>query len=334
MKDNNRLLPGVSVVIPVYNSEGSLQELIIELEKALRTVCSNNTENFQFEVILVNDGSQDQSWEAIDRLSKMYPWVRGINLMRNYGQHNALLCGVRESCFNIVVTIDDDFQHPPREIPKLLAKLSEGYDVVYGSPIKQKHSLWRNLASYFTRLALQGTMGIENARKVSAFRAFRTQIRDSFTSYQSPFVILDALLAWGTTNFVAIPVNHEPRYIGESHYTFKKLMLHAINMVTGFSVIPLQFASMVGFSFAFFGMLVLIYVVGRYMIQRGSVPGFSFLASIIAIFSGVQLFALGIIGEYLARIYFRIMEKPTYIIREETGNDGKIITSQGISDDE
>jgi len=319
--DSPSLIPGLSVVVPVFNSQDTLQELIIRLDKASIYFNSTEEKSDQFEVILVNDGSNDHSWETIIRLNKSFPWVRGINLMRNYGQHNALLCGVRASRFDTIVTIDDDLQHPPEEICKLLSKLTEGYDVVYGMPIKQKHSLWRNLASYFIRLALQSTMGIENARKVSAFRVFRTQIRDAFVSYQSPYVILDVLLAWGTTLFVAIPVNHETRQRGTSNYTFKKLILHGINMTTGFTVIPLQLASLTGFGFAFFGLLVLLYVIGRYLIERGSVPGFPFLASIIAIFSGVQLFALGIIGEYLARIHFRIMEKPSYIVRDETGTE-------------
>jgi undecaprenyl-phosphate 4-deoxy-4-formamido-L-arabinose transferase len=328
MKDST-LFPGISIVIPVYNSEDTLQELVLRLESTLQEPGLNMAEKLPYEIILVNDGSEDQSWETISRLSQNNQCVRGINLMRNYGQHNALLCGVRASRFDTVVTIDDDLQHPPEEIPKLLSKLSEGYDVVYGTPIKQKHSLWRNLGSYFTRLALQGTIGIENARKVSAFRALRTQIREAFTGYQSPFVILDVLLAWGTTNFVSIPVHHETRHTGVSNYTFRKLMVHAINMTTGFTVIPLQLASMAGFGFAFFGMLVLFYVIGRYLIQQGSVPGFPFLASIIAIFSGVQLFALGIMGEYLARIHFRIMEKPTYIVRDQIDFGGKEISERG-----
>jgi undecaprenyl-phosphate 4-deoxy-4-formamido-L-arabinose transferase len=244
--------------------------------------------------------------------------VRGINLMRNYGQHNALLCGVRSASYEIVVTLDDDLQNPPEEIPKLLNELDQGYDVVYGTPIKQQHGLWRNLASYFTRLALQSTMGVDNARKVSAFRALRTQLRQAFDNYQSPFVTLDVLLTWGATRFSAVQVNHEPRQVGASNYTFRKLVQHAINLITGFTTLPLQLASMMGFGFALFGLLVLIYVVGRYLIQGGSVPGFPFLASTIAIFSGVQLFALGIIGEYLARMHFRLMERPTYVIREET----------------
>ena len=314
------LKSGISVVVPVYNSEKMLEELVQRLGSALDGL------GLDYEIILVNDGSRDQSWREINRLcvrsadpgqvSKPHTPVRGINLMRNYGQHNALLCGVRAARFDRVVTMDDDLQHPPDEIPALLAKLDEGYDVVYGTPIHQQHSLWRKLASYFTRLALQSAMGVENARQVSAFRAFRTQIRTAFERYQSPFVILDVLLAWGTTRFTSLPVHHDPRQSGVSNYTFRMLLIHAINMVTGFTVLPLQLASLMGFGFAVFGILVLFYVIGRYLIQGGSVPGFPFLASIVAIFSGVQLFALGIIGEYLARMHFRIMEKPTYVIRE------------------
>lgn len=309
-----QLSEGLSVVIPVYNSTEILPELTSRLEAALRDCCN------QYEVIFINDGSRDESWTTITRLAQTHNWIRGINLMRNYGQHNALLCGLRAARYTVTVTMDDDLQHPPEEIPRLLEKLEDGFDVVYGTPLRQQHGLWRNLASYFTRLALQSTMGVENARKVSAFRALRTQVRHAFDQYQSPFVILDVLLTWGTMRFATVQTQHEPRHSGASNYTFSKLIFHAINMLTGFTVLPLQLASLMGFGFAVFGGLILLYVIGRFVIEGGSVPGFPFLASIIAIFSGVQLFALGIIGEYLARMHFRIMDKPTYVIREEIGN--------------
>lgn len=237
--------------------------------------------------------------------------------MRNYGQHNALLAGIREAQYSVIVTMDDDLQNPPEEIPLLLAKLHEGYDVVYGTPAREQHGPWRDLASRVTKLVLQSAMGAETARKVSAFRVFRTQVREAFANYQGPFVSIDVLLTWGTTRFAAVSVRHDPRRIGKSNYTFRKLVTHALNMMTGFSVLPLQLASLMGFCFALFGLLVLVYVLGRYLIQGGSVPGFPFLASTIAIFSGVQLLSLGIIGEYLSRMHFRIMEKPTYVIRQQ-----------------
>ena len=301
----------ISVVVPVYNSEGSLPELIERLEKTLRAASPG------FEVVLVNDGSRDRSWDVICEIAQAHDWVRGIDLMRNYGQHNALLCGIRLAQNDIIVTVDDDLEHPPEEIPKLLDKLAEGFDVVYGTPQKQRHGLWRNLASRLAKLALQSTMGAETARKVSAFRVFRTQLRDAFAQYQGPFVSIDVLLTWATTHFVAVPVRHEPRRVGASNYTFRKLVTHALNMMTGFSTLPLQFASVIGFFFTFFGFGILAYVIVRYIIEGGSVPGFAFLASIIAIFSGAQLFALGIIGEYLARMHFRMMDRPPYIVRNQ-----------------
>jgi undecaprenyl-phosphate 4-deoxy-4-formamido-L-arabinose transferase len=300
---------GLSVVIPVYNSQDSLRPLMQRVEPVL----SHQTSNF--EIILVNDGSRDQSWQSIEELADELPYVCGINLMRNYGQHNALLCGIRQAQYETVVTIDDDLQHPPEEIPKLLDKLAEGHDVVYGTPQQEQHGFWRDMASQVTKLALQSAMGADIARNVSAFRVFRTRLRNAFASYQSPFVSIDILLTWGTTRFAAVPVRHEPRQIGQSNYTFRKLVTHALNMMTGFSTVPLQLASILGFGFTLFGIGVFIYVIGRFFIQGGSVPGFPFLASVIAIFSGVQLFMLGIIGEYLARMHFRLMDRPAYTVR-------------------
>jgi undecaprenyl-phosphate 4-deoxy-4-formamido-L-arabinose transferase len=271
-----------------------------------------------FEVILVDDGSTDASWSVIRNLAARDTAVRGLQLMRNYGQHNALLAGIRAARGNIIVTIDDDLQHPPEEIPKLLGALDRGSDVVYGTPFKMPHSLTRNLASWFTKLAVQKAMGAETARNVSAFRAFRTRLRDAFANYRSPFVSIDVMLTWSTTRFSAVAVEHRPREIGTSHYTLRTLMRHGLTMVTGFSTLPLRLASLIGFSFTLLGFGVLSFVVARYWMQGGSVPGFPFLASIIAIFSGAQLFALGIIGEYLARMHVRLMDRPAYSIAETT----------------
>lgn len=299
----------ISVVIPVFNSEGSLADLVARLEKVLTSLAVD------FEAVFVNDGSIDNSLKVLKDLEKNYAWVTYLDLMRNYGQHNAVLCGIRAAKNEIIVTMDDDLQHPPEEIPKLLDKMSEGYDVVYGVPEKEQHGILRDIASQFTKLALQSSMGVDIARNVSAFRAFYTYVRDAFANYQSPFLSIDVLLTWGTTRFSAIPVKHNPREIGVSNYTFRKLITHAINMMTGFSTLPLQVASLLGFVLTFFGFGILLYVIIRFFIQGSSVPGFPFLASIIAIFSGAQLFALGIIGEYLARMHFRSMEKPAYVIR-------------------
>ena len=161
-------------------------------------------------------------------------------------------------------------------------------------------------------------MGAETARKVSAFRAFRTPIREAFAEYRGPFVSIDVLLTWGTTRFTAVTVKHDERRLGQSNYSLGKLAAHAMNMMTGFSTLPLQLASIVGFTFTLFGMGTLVFVLVRYFAHGVAVPGFAFLASMISIFSGAQLFALGVIGEYLARMHFRLMERPPYAVRTAT----------------
>ncbi|MGH7991912.1 MAG: glycosyltransferase family 2 protein [Limisphaerales bacterium] len=303
----------VSVVVPVYNSELILPELIKRLEPVLVS------ETRQYEVILVNDGSRDQSWKVIRELSHAFPWIHGINLMRNYGQHNALLCGIRAARNEIIVTMDDDLQHPPEEIPAMLAELSlRNADVVYGRPEREQHGFWRDLASRATKLAMEQMIEATGARDISSFRAFRTHLRDGFAGYHSPFVSIDVLLTWSTTHATAIDVRRDPRTIGKSNYNVWKLVVSTINVITAFSTLPLRVATLLGFLMALFGTGVLVYVVRNYLVY-GSIPGFPFLACIIAIFSGTQLVGLGIIGEYLGRIFLRSMGRPVYAIGETTG---------------
>lgn len=305
----SKLNDSLSIVVPVYNSRESLPLLLSRLESVLPGLAR------QFEVIFVNDGSRDGTEEVLDEEAGRYPWAVPIHLMRNYGQHNALLCGIRAAQYDTVVTMDDDLQNPPEEIPRLLEKLNEGFDVVYGYPRSESHGLFRDFASRITKIALQAGMGVDVASRVSSFRAFRTMVREGFADYRGAFVSIDVLLSWSTTRFAAIPVDNPPREVGASNYTIRKLVRHAMNMMTGFTVLPLQIASVLGFSFAVFGFFTLVYVVGRYLISGHNVPGFAFLASILSIFSGVQLFSLGIFGEYLARVHFRVMDRPTYAKR-------------------
>lgn len=305
--------PRLSVVVPVYRSKEVLETLYGRLDAAIRGI------DPRYELILVEDDGGDGSWEVIEKLARQDSKVRGIRLARNYGQHSALLCGVRAARGEIVVTLDDDLQNPPEEIGILLDRLEAGFDVVYGTPERQHHGILRNLASRVTKLALQEAMGAQTAGKVSAFRVFRTRLRDAFAGYRGPSVNIDVLLTWGTARFDAVTVAHAPRTTGQSGYTFGRLVTHAINMMTGFSTLPLQVASILGLVFSLFGSAILIYVLVRYLVEGSSVPGFPFLASIIALFSGVQLFALGVIGEYMARMHFRSMDRPPYAERETTG---------------
>ena len=303
---------GISVIIPVYNSEGTLPELTQRICATLKTYRGS------FEILLVNDGSRDNSWQIIQSLHKSNSAIKGLNLMRNYGQHNALLCGIRSAIYDTIATLDDDLQHPPEEILKLVEALDEKVDVVHGLPQKLVHSPWRNFSSKATKFFLAKALGINRIKYISAFRAFRTDLRRSFESFNSPSVIIDALLTWGTERFATVEVHEEPRQIGRSNYTLAKLIRLGLIVLTGFSTIPLRFATLMGFFLTIFGVLVLAYVVLRYNLE-GSIPGFPFLASIISIFSGAQLFTLGIFGEYLGTIFQRSMNYPAYVLDDENG---------------
>jgi glycosyltransferase involved in cell wall biosynthesis len=303
----------LSVVVPVYNSAGTLEELHRRLSDVLENI------DAEFELLFVNDGSADASWERILDLAAADERVRGLNLMRNYGQHNALLAGIRSASNEVVVTLDDDLQNPPEEIPKLLAKLDEGFDVVYGDAEERGFGFVRNVGTALSKLALRWVIGSDVAGKVSAFRAFRTDLREAFADYEAPYVSIDVLLSWGTTKFGAVQVAHRERAEGRSSYTFGRLATHALNVMTGFSTRPLRIASLVGLAFTLFGVAVLAIVIVTYVVEGGSVPGFPFLASVIAIFSGAQLLTLGIIGEYLARMHMRVMDRPPFAVREEIG---------------
>jgi glycosyltransferase involved in cell wall biosynthesis len=300
----------ISVVIPVYNGSDTLALLVEQLLQVLPSISN------PFEIILINDGSPDDSWQVIQQLAQTNPSIRGFNMMRNYGQHNALLCGIRNARMEVIITMDDDLQHPPSEIPKLIAKLQEGYDVVYGCPDKLPHSIMRNFFSRFTKKLLATVMGVKTVKELSAFRAIRTDIRKAFANYNNAGVIIDALLAWGTTSFASITVHEDPRTIGHSNYNFFNLASQAFLILTGFSTIPLRFASWMGFILTMVGIVIFVYVVIIYW-TVGSIPGFPFLSSMISIFSGAQLFALGIFGEYLSRIFDASMKRPVYIIQQE-----------------
>lgn len=305
----------VSVVVPVYNSQATLAELTTRIGAVLTPLVQC------FEIIFVNDGSRDRSWEVVTRLAEQNPNIRGLNLMHNYGQHNALLAGIQRARYEVIVTIDDDLQHPPEEIPKLLSILREGYDVVYGRPVQRNHSAWRNVSSKALKTVVKIVLGAEMGSHSSAFRAFRAILRRGFAGFADAQLSIDVLLSWSAARVTHIPVEHQARRVGKSGYTFQKLMLLAFNMLTGYSTLPLRFASGVGLATSLFGLSMFFYVVIRRLLQTTYVPGFAWVASEIALFAGLQLFAIGVIGEYVARLHFRTMGKPPFVIREEVGND-------------
>jgi glycosyltransferase involved in cell wall biosynthesis len=298
---------GLSIVIPVYQGVRTLPTLIDRLALLLPGIAPNH------EVILVDDGSTDGSWSAIKKLTGRHPWILGLRLMRNFGQHNATLCGVRAARYDLTITMDQDLQHRPEDIPYLIAALQAGADVVYATPLRPPRGLLRNFLTTLTKRILATVMDQPSVRDISAYRLFRTDLRDAFSSFTSPSVTLDVLLSWGTSSFSSVPVEIPPA--ATSNYRFYGLAKATLLILTGYSTFPLILASWLGFIMTLFGVGVLIYVATAYL-TSGTLPGFAFLASIISLFSGAQLLVLGIFGEYLAQIFSRSMERPVYVVAE------------------
>jgi undecaprenyl-phosphate 4-deoxy-4-formamido-L-arabinose transferase len=311
-KEGDSELPaGTSVVVPVFNAEATLPELLEQLHTVLDAL------ERPYEIILVDDGSRDGSWRIIEQAAATGR-ARGVALMRNAGQHNALLCGVRLARYATTVTLDDDLQHPPDQLPRLLERLQPGdVDLVYGVPIQPRHAAHRRWGSWLLRQALAAATTREMARSVNSFRAFRTDLRRAFADFSSPAVVLDVLLSWGTNRVGAVSVPHRDRAAGRSNYSAAGLLRAALIVLTAFSTAPLRVASLLGLLMTLFGAAILAYVLSTYFLE-GSLPGFPFLASLAAIFGGAQLFALGILGEYLAQIFERSMHRPSYTVGATT----------------
>jgi glycosyltransferase involved in cell wall biosynthesis len=220
---------GVSIVVPAYNSSRTLNILTKRVFETMDNM------DCDFELVLVNDGSADETWEVIRELVSTNDGIVGLDLLRNFGQHNALLCGIHFARFDTCITLDDDLQHPPEEMPKLLGKLDEGYDVVYGVPVSSQHGIARILGSVFLKWVGTIFFRIQRGTILSAFRVFRKDVIGGFRDWQGPSVSIDAILNWNTNNFAHIKVRHDRRHYGKSNYNIIKLLALSTTMLFGFN---------------------------------------------------------------------------------------------------
>ena len=301
----------ISVVIPVYGSSNHLKNLYQRITNILFEMGVN------YEIIFVEDSGPDDAWEIIKEISLNDLRVKGYKLSKNFGQHNALLCGIRHSEGKLIITMDDDLQHPPEEIPNLINEINNGYDVVYGKPYKDKKNIPRKIFTKLTKSVLSLAIGNFRAKKMSSFRVFRGSLKGSFENFNSEIINIDILLTYAAKNFSEINVKNNYRSSGKSGYNLLKLSKHTINILTGFSTAPLHFASIIGITLSIFGLVIFCYVFIMWLLYKNVLPGFTFLASIISIFSGAQLLAVGILGEYIARIHKKLLNKPSYIVSEK-----------------
>jgi glycosyltransferase involved in cell wall biosynthesis len=305
----------VSVVVPCYRSARTLPRLVEDLMHTLPQVTT------AFEIVLVVDGSPDDTWQVAGQLANKYPETRAIRLARNYGQHNALIAGARNARYEIIVTMDDDLQHPADQVPLLLAALTDDIDLVYGVPVDEEHGFVRSLASRLVKSAMAATLEVPSARSISAFRAFRTFLRDGFEGLDGPHASVDVALSWSTTRVTEVKVRMEERAEGRSNYSFPLLVKHSLNMLTGYSTKPLRLVGYLGFLSAGLGVLLFGVIIYKYAVGATTMAGFTTLASMVALFSGAQMLAIGVLGEYVGRMHSDSMGRPTYVIRERTDVD-------------
>ena len=298
----------VSVVVPVYNASLNLETLVGQISEVLK----NNFDSY--ELILVNDKSLDSSWEKILDLCKLNPWVKGIYLRKNVGQHNAILAGLKFACGNTIITMDDDCQNSPKYIVELCNEVNKGFDVCYANYLTKKHNILRILGSKINNLFVTLLFNKPLSLSLTSFRCISHDIKEEIIKNKSPSVYLDGLILSITRNISKISVTHNKRKSGASNYTFLKLFSLWMQMATGFSVAPLRLASILGIVFSITGFAMSLWLV-FFKSPSTEIPMvWTSLIVVILFLGGIQLLALGIIGEYLGRTYLAANNYPQFSI--------------------
>jgi len=305
----------LSVVIPVYGSELVLPKLTAELDAVMRA------QNWTYEVIYVCDRSPDQSWKVIQDLSRQFASVRGILLRTNVGQHNALIAGLTRAQGRMIVTMDDDLQHNPLDIPLLIAELEAGYDLVYTKFRKRRHPLWKVIGSKVNDLAARVLIKKPADLYLSPFRAFRSELRDEIVKYSGPFTYVDGLLLSATKDIASVEVDHHDRHAGVSYYGLRKSLSLWMKMATSFSAAPLRITSVVGSVIACLGFLLALFFIVERLAFHEFPSGWASIIVTLLILGGFQLIAIGIVGEYLGRVLITMNGRPQYIIKAIEGFD-------------
>lgn len=305
----------VSIIIPVYNGSKTIGPLVEELETEL-------AKQTQLEVVLINDCSpSDNSAEVCRELANTKPWIVFLNLSKNYGEHNAVMAGLAHCSGDVAVIIDDDFQNPPQEIIKLIDEIQKGYDVVFSRYDKKEHHYFRNLGSRLNSWTAQILLQKPKGLYLSSFKAINRFVINELTQYVGPYPYIDGLILQVTQSYSTVTVQHNARQEGESGYTVKKLLALYFNMFTNFSILPLRIASVTGFIFAAIGLILTIVFTIEKFINPNIPMGWASVIVFMSLFAGIQLLALGMIGEYLGRLFMKNNGRKQYTIRETVNLD-------------
>ncbi len=300
----------LSIVIPVYRAERTIGRLVHELADRLGRA-------YHLEIVLVNDGSPDNSAAVCRGLSANLPFVKFLNLSRNFSEHNAVMAGLNYCTGDYVVTMDDDFQNPPGEVAKLVEEIRKGYDVVFSSyAVKQHHAL-RNLGSCVNNWFAMVLLDKPRDLYLSSFKILSRFVVDELIKYDGPYPYVDGLVLRITRNYSRVLVAHDPRREGRSGYTLRKLISLYLNMFTNFSILPLRLASYAGLASSVLGLVLAVYFAIEKIYDPTLPAGWASMIVSLFLIGGIQLFALGMIGEYLGRLFLKDNGRPQFVVREK-----------------
>lgn len=302
--------PALSVVIPLYRSADSIERVVAELAEL--------SIDGGLEIVLVNDGSPDDTLGACRRiLAAAKVPVTVVSLARNFGEHNAVLAGLRHARGRWVVTMDDDGQNPPSQVPKLLAAAQRGgHDAVFGDYASKRHAAWRNLGSWFANRVAGWVLDKPRGLYLSSFRCLSAFLVGEIVRYEGPFPYIDGLILQTTRNLAMVEVEHRERGAGQSGYTVRKLVRLWMNMFVNFSVLPLRIATALGLVMGVAGLAGVVWVATLWIHDRGPQFGWGSLMAALLVFSGTQMVMLGLIGEYLGRAYLTANRRPQSVVRD------------------
>ncbi len=309
--------PHISIVIPVYNEEGNLQNLMARLYPVMQGTAR------PFEIIFTDDGSRDRSLAILKELAARYPEIKVVEFNGNFGQHMAILAAFEISSGEVVITLDADLQNPPEEIPKLLAEIEKGHDVVGSIRQNRQDTFFRKTASHLVNVATRKMTGMRMTDYGCMLRAYHRNVVDNINRCQEASTFIPALAQTFASSPAEVEVAHAERVEGESKYSLYKLIRLNFDLMTGFSVVPLQLFALMGILTSLFSIAFALFLLVRRFIVGAEVEGVFTLFAILFFFIGITIFGIGIVGEYVGRIYQEVRRRPRYVVRRIHGQNTK-----------
>ena len=304
----------LSIVIPVYRSASILPLLVEKIHDEMQ----KEGLDYSFELVLINDASPDNSWQVILEQASLHPFIRGISLRRNFGQHNAIMAGLNHAHGEIVIIMDDDLQHPPQAIGDMRRALAKGYDVCYTNYLNRQHAAWKKVGSQFNDWVATHMLGKPKGLYLSSFKGLRREIVHEVIRYDGPYAYIDGLILDVTRSITTIDIQHQERHAGEGNYNLRRSVSLWLKMATSFSVLPLRIATYAGFALGALSLAMIAFIVVQKMLHPDFPRGWASLIATILLIGGIQTLCIGMIGEYLGRTYLKLNHKPQFVVGATT----------------